>query len=223
MQLSEVTFDILANFSTINPGLVFEPGNQLATISPGRHILARATIKETIPLKFAIYDLKELLNMLSMRENFEIVCKEDHLQITSGVGRDGRYVYSPSEHIQGYDAQKGVPTINLPSEEIKFDLSDEVLAEMLKAGLTLKLPHICVIGDGKTQSLRVENAANDTSNFYKYELGPTTHTFKMIFSLDHWRFLPRNYEVTISSKMVSRFVASDVTYFIAAETGSNFA
>ena len=39
MKLSESTVEVLKNFSTINPSLVFKEGNILRTVSPQKNIL----------------------------------------------------------------------------------------------------------------------------------------------------------------------------------------
>lgn len=61
MKFSNETLAILKNFSSINTNIIFKPGDTLATISNAKNIFAKATIKETIPNEFAIYDLTPFL------------------------------------------------------------------------------------------------------------------------------------------------------------------
>ena len=42
MQLSNETINVLKNFATVNPNVVFKPGQQLKTISEAKTILASA-------------------------------------------------------------------------------------------------------------------------------------------------------------------------------------
>ena len=42
MELSETTLQVLKNFSTINPNLMFHTGNEVKTISEANNVLAKA-------------------------------------------------------------------------------------------------------------------------------------------------------------------------------------
>ena len=57
MKLSARTLQILKNFATINPSLLFKPGNVLTTISPAKTMQAKARVTEQFDTQFAIYDL----------------------------------------------------------------------------------------------------------------------------------------------------------------------
>ena len=46
MNLSEKTFNLLKNFSSINQSILFKQGNTLRTMSVMKNILAEATIEE---------------------------------------------------------------------------------------------------------------------------------------------------------------------------------
>ena len=59
MNLSNDTLNVLKNFATINPNLVFKPGQKLKTISESKTILASAEIVEDFPTEFGIYDLND--------------------------------------------------------------------------------------------------------------------------------------------------------------------
>ena len=61
MNLSNETVSVLKNFSTINQNLVIKSGDSISTISAQKNIVAKATVKETFPKDFAIYDLNEFL------------------------------------------------------------------------------------------------------------------------------------------------------------------
>ena len=51
------TVEILKNFCTINKSIVIKPGNQIATLSINKNILAIADVEETFDSEIAIYDL----------------------------------------------------------------------------------------------------------------------------------------------------------------------
>ena len=69
MKISDGTRNILKNFSTINSGIKVKEGNKLETISNMKNILAVATVGESFPQDFAIYNLPEFLGATSLLED----------------------------------------------------------------------------------------------------------------------------------------------------------
>ena len=65
MKISDQTLEVLKNFSEINTNILVKPGSELSTISTMKNILAKATITESFDKQFAIYDLSELLGIVS--------------------------------------------------------------------------------------------------------------------------------------------------------------
>ena len=57
MKLSEHTISVLKNYANINQNLVVKEGNELLTMSSMKNIVAKATVAESFPKEFAIYDL----------------------------------------------------------------------------------------------------------------------------------------------------------------------
>ena len=57
MKFSDVTLDVLKNFSSINSSMLFRSGNTIRTISPQKTIMAKATVDTDFPKRFAIYNL----------------------------------------------------------------------------------------------------------------------------------------------------------------------
>ena len=69
MKLSDNALAILKNFAGINNSILVKQGNKLRTISVAKNILAEAEIKEDFPRDFAIYDLNQFLNGLSLHQD----------------------------------------------------------------------------------------------------------------------------------------------------------
>ena len=67
MKLSDNTVALLKNFAGINNSILVKKGNRLRTISVAKNILAEADITEEFPRDFAIYDLNQFLNGLSLQ------------------------------------------------------------------------------------------------------------------------------------------------------------
>ena len=76
MKLSDNTLTILKNFAGINNSILVKEGNKLRTISVAKNILAEADIKEEFPRDFAIYDLNQFLNGLSLHQDPDLDFKE---------------------------------------------------------------------------------------------------------------------------------------------------
>jgi len=77
MKLSDNTLTILKNFAGINNSILVKEGNRLRTISVAKNILAEADITEEFPRDFAIYDLNQFLNGLSLHQDPDLDFKED--------------------------------------------------------------------------------------------------------------------------------------------------
>ena len=85
MKLSDNALAILKNFAGINNSILVKEGNKLRTISVAKNILAEAEIKEEFPRDFAIYDLNQFLNGLSLHQDPDLDFQQDtYLSIKEG-------------------------------------------------------------------------------------------------------------------------------------------
>ena len=104
MKLSDDSLTILKNFAGINNSILVKQGNKLRTISVAKNILAEAQIVEEFPRNFAIYDLNQFLNGLSLHQDPELDFSNDsHMVIREGKRRvkyffaDPNVIISPPE------------------------------------------------------------------------------------------------------------------------------
>ena len=81
MKISDNTKEVLKNFSTINSGIRVKEGNKLETISNMKNILAVATVSESFPTNFSIYNLPEFLGATSLMEDPDFDFGESSLSI----------------------------------------------------------------------------------------------------------------------------------------------
>ena len=84
MKLSNETLTILKNFASINSGLEFKEGNKLATMSPTKTVLAKATIADSFPQTFCVYDLNEFLSVYSLYKDSEFDFDDVNVIFKSG-------------------------------------------------------------------------------------------------------------------------------------------
>ena len=81
MKISNDTRNILKNFSTINSGIRVKTGNKVETISNMKNILAVATVDESFPQDFSIYNLPEFLGATSLMSDPEFTFGDASLTV----------------------------------------------------------------------------------------------------------------------------------------------
>ena len=221
MKLSEKTFNLLKNFSSINQSILFKKGNSLRTMSVMKNILAEVEIEEDFPKDFAIYDLVQFLNNVSLCANPELdFTKDTYVKIVDGKHFETQYFFAdPSVIITPPDK-----TLTLPTEDVCFTLDTNNLTSLLKAAAVYQLPDLSAVGESGVVKLMVHDKKNDTSNEYSVIVGETNDVFSFNFKVENIKILPGSYEVVISQKLLSRFVNENynLTYFIALEPDSTF-
>ena len=220
MKLSEKTLNILKNFSSINQSILVKQGNQLRTISVAKNILAEAEIKEEFPRDFAIYDLNQFLNGLSLHQDPEMdFSPESYLSIREGKRRVKYFYADPNVIISPPEK-----AIQLPSKDVCFQLDSVTLEKLLKAAAVYQLPDLCAVGEAGVIKLVVRDKKNDTSNEFAIVVGETDKDFTFNFKVENIKIIPGAYEVIVSSKFLSEFTNSnhDLKYYIALEPDSTF-
>lgn len=217
MKLESRTMQILKNFSTINPSLMFKPGSIINTMSPNKTVLAKASIKEQIPSSFAIYDLSKFLGVLSLFDQPELQVEEKQMVIAGGQQKV-RYTFaSPDAIVIPSDKE-----VNMPETEIQFMLTADDLNKVMKAMGVMQLPEIAINGDSSEMSIQAIDSKNPSADSYRVVLGETQATFRMIFKAENIKIMQGDYDVSISSKGIGHFKGADVEYYIATEANSTF-
>ena len=221
MKLSEKTVNLLKNFAGINQSILFKKGNKLRTMSVMKNILAEAEVEEEFPKDFAIYDLVQFLNGVSLYTNPQIEFTTDsNLTIREGKDRKTKYFFADPSVVVAPPEK----SIALPTEDVCFSLDSDQLASLMKASAVYQLPDLCAVGEAGVVKLVVRDKKNDTSNEYSINVGTTDAEFSLNFKVENIKILPGTYEVVISEKLLSRFVNTNynLTYYIALEPDSPF-
>ena len=219
MKLSENTLSVLKNFASINQGLVVKPGSTLRTISSNKAILAEATVEESFPNEFGIYDLNKMLGIVSQNKAGAEVEFEKEFLVCRSVGKV-RLRYTPATLILTPPNK----SINIPTYDVKFKLSAEVLSWVFSTASILKCPNIVVKCDGKGQDINIwamdvkGEIVDDAS--VKVE-GDSDVSFQAVLKVENLKILPGSYDVEVSSVGVSKFTNKNVTYWIAIEQASS--
>lgn len=220
MKLSDSTLTILKNFAGINNSILVKEGKRLRTISVAKNILAEAEIKENFPKDFAIYDLNQFLNGLSLHQDPDLDFNQDsYLSIKEGKRRVKYFFADPNVIISPPEKD-----ITLPTEDISFQLDSASLEKLVKAAQVYQLPDLSAIGEAGVIKLVVHDKKNDTSNQYAIVVGETEKEFSFNFKVENIKIIPGAYDVVVSSKLLSKFTNTkyNLTYYIALEPDSNF-
>ena len=220
MKLSDSTLTLLKNFSNINQSILFKQGKSLRTISVMKNILAEATINEELPKDFGIYDLNQFLNGLSLHNNPDLdFTNDNYVVIREGRSRSKYFFADPNVIVCPPEK-----TIELPSEDVSFELKTEQLDKLLKAAGIYQLPDLSAIGEDGVVKLVVRDKKNETSNDFAVVVGETEGKFVFNFKVENIKLIPGSYDVVVSQKLLSKFTCRehDLTYYIALEPDSSY-
>ena len=220
MKLSDNALAILKNFAGINNSILVKEGNKLRTISVAKNILAEAEIKEEFPRDFAIYDLNQFLNGLTLHQDPDLdFQQESYLSIKEGKRRVKYFFADPNVIVAPPEKE-----IQLPTQDVCFQMDSVTLEKLVKAAAVYQLPDLSVIGEAGVIKLVVRDKKNDTSNEYAIVVGETDKEFSFNFKVENIKIIPGAYDVIVSSKLLSQFTNTqhNLKYYIALEPDSTF-
>lgn len=220
-KLSSQTIDILKNFSSINSNLVVKAGEPLATISEAKNIMAVANIVEQFSSDFGIYDLNEFISMFSLLQDPDLEFGNDSVQFKSGRTRasyrfaDQSILTSPKNKI------------NMPHSDLTVRITSDLLSQVRKAAGVLGHSIVSLNGKDGTVTLSVVDPKNSSANTFSVVLDENNSqqsSFDLQFLISNLKVLPGDYEVNISSKLISHWKNETipVQYYIALEKTSTF-
>lgn len=222
MKLSEQTVNLLKNFSTINSGLYFTKGNTIRTMSPQKNVLCEAVVEDTFPQDFAVYDLNNFLSVLSLSKDSDIEFTDTSAVIKCLAGRSKiNYRFTEKSMIT-------VPpdkNLTLPSVDVKFTLTEDDLAWIMKTSSILSSPNVAVSSDGDTASIWCFDEKDSSQPTNSVDVGlPADKKYRLIFKTDNLKLIPGSYDVEISSKGIAHFknTTKNIQYWIAIESTSSF-
>ena len=227
MKLSEHTIEVLKNFAGINPNIVISPGQKLKTISEAKNILASAETTEDFPQEFGIYDLNEFLSVIGLvggNPTLDFQNESVHIQ------QDETDPYFGS--VKYFFAEKDILTtpqkdITMPDPEFTISISEEALNRLRKAAAVLGHSELAISGEDGVIWASILDDKDATSNQFKLELAHDNNcknSFTFVVNISNLKFLPGDYHLSISSKLISHWQNSavPVEYFVALEKTSEF-
>lgn len=224
MELTNFTMQTLKNFASINPNLVIRGGNNIMTMSEAKNVLALAVVDEDFPKEIGIYDLNEFLSVINLFDTSNVKFEDSHMIISDASGRSKiKYFYSDIDML----TTPSKP-LSMPSSEVKFNLDQNTLNNLKRAASALGHNEVSITGANGVITLSVIDSENNTSNAYSIDVvgDYEIEDFNFILNIANLKMIPANYQVEISSKLISQFTSTnldkELKYWVALEKTSTY-
>jgi hypothetical protein len=184
--------------------------------------LSSATLSEDFPQDFGIYDLNEFLGVINLVGEPRLKFENDYVVVTDSSNRSRvKYFFSDPEMLT-------TPTkdVKMPPADVKLILDNDTLNRIKRAASTLGHSELSITGKDGVLSLSVVDSQNATSNAFSIDVSGefAGDNFNFIFNIANLKMIPGDYEVGISSKLISHFVNKElgIEYWIALEKTSTY-
>lgn len=223
MELSENTLQILRNFSGINQNLLIKSGSNIKTISEARNVVATADVTENFEKDFGIYDLNEFIGVMGLVNAPSLKFEDDFVTVSDSSGRSKvKYFYAAEETLTS-----PAKDVNMPDGDVKFTLDNDTLNKLKKAASTLGHNEVSIKANNGVLSLSIVENQNATSNAFSIDIDgefKQDAVFNFIISISNLKILPGDYDVEISSKLITQFKHKEIPlkYWIALEKTSTY-
>jgi hypothetical protein len=222
VSISNDTLSVLRNFSSINPNVVLKPGQEVKTISEAKNILAVADIGEDFPTEMGIYDLNEFLSVVNLVDKPQLNFGDNHVDIVGGNSKV-KYFFSDSSILT--TPQKD---ITMPDCEVEVSFTDDTLSQIRKAASALGHSEMSITATDDGVNIKVFDSKDSSANIYNIQLandaGYKEGQFEFVININNLKLLDGDYEVKISSKLISEWknTTQAVRYYIALEKNSKY-
>jgi len=223
MELCENTLNVLRNFSGINQNIMIRSGNNIKTMSETRNMIATADVSEQFTKDFGIYDLNEFIGVMGLVDTPSLKFEDDFVIVSDSSGRSKiKYFYAAEETLT-----TATKDVNMPEADVKFTLDNDTLNRLKKAASTLGHSEVSIKAKDGVLSLSVVENQNATSNAFSIDIDgefKQDAVFNFIISISNLKILPGDYDVEISSKLITQFKNKELplTYWIALEKSSTY-
>jgi len=222
VSISNDTLSVLRNFSSINPNVVLKPGQEVKTISEAKNILAVADIAEDFPIEMGIYDLNEFLSVVNLVNDPQLSFGDNHVDVVGGNSKV-KYFFSDISILT--TPQKD---ITMPDCEVTVSFTDDILSQIRKAASALGHSEMSISATDEGVNIKVFDSKDSSANIYNIQLandaGYKEGQFEFVININNLKLLDGDYEVNISSKLISEWknTTKPVRYYIALEKNSNY-
>jgi hypothetical protein len=198
-------------------------GNNIKTMSETRNMIATADVSEQFTKDFGIYDLNEFIGVMGLVDTPSLKFEDDFVIVSDSSGRSKiKYFYAAEETLT-----TATKDVNMPEADVKFTLDNDTLNRLKKAASTLGHSEVSIKAKDGVLSLSVVENQNATSNAFSIDIDgefKQDAVFNFIISISNLKILPGDYDVEISSKLITQFKNKELplTYWIALEKSSTY-
>jgi len=220
--ITEQTLTVLKNFAQINPNIVIEEGNVIKTISEAKNVVSKSILDVEFPKGFGIFDLNEFLSAINLVDQPSLKFYDNYLIISDSVGRTNIKYYYSDPDILTYPTKE----IAMVDADVQFTLTGDVLSRIRRAASVLGHEYLNVTVINNALCLSVADTSDATSNAYTVDNDGTYNeeNFNFVFKISNLKMIDGDYNVSISSKLISHFVntKSNIEYWVALEKNSTY-
>jgi len=223
MELTDKTLEVLKNFASINSNIVFNKSNVIKTMSEARNVLSASDLDVSFPKRFGIYDLNEFLSTLTLLDSPRLKFEDNYVVVSDGSGRSRiKYHYADTDILTTPKED-----VIMPESEVSFSLDRTTLMKIKRAASVLGHNEVSVSIANNVMSLNVIDNNDNTSNAFSIDVDgkfPEGSNFNFIFNISNLKMVDGDYDVNISSKLISHFVNKEtsIQYWVALEKTSTF-
>jgi hypothetical protein len=216
MKFSKNLLKILASYSTINQGILFQRGEIVSVISPLETIMSTCSIDTFIEQDFAISNLSEFINIIGLlSSDHEISFTDNQIVISSG-NSVVKYTMADADTIKCSSYERPEYSDIITSFELPFiDMQN-----ILKASSILKSSEIIISGKENGNVMITAGKINErsSSRFNKQmetiKVSPTKN-FKRKFNLENFKIIEGNYVANIPEENFIELTGTNIDYWIA--------
>ena len=218
MKISTNSMLVLKNFSQINNSLFVNESNVLKTMSNSGSIIAVYDSEETFS-DFAIYDMNELLSIISLfkLEDIDFDFTSEELIIKAGKNQI-KYKYTEadlipySDNIKHSDKYKAFSKFNG-----NFSLSSQEIEKLQKASSIMKLKEMSVTINDDVCKISLNDNDNPLSNNFDLEV-PGEGDIEINVNVDNFQLVSGNYDISVANNTLLKFQHTELPliYFVSA-------
>jgi len=221
--LTPETVKILRNYSIINQSVKVTPGKVIRTLSNSNIVLSKADVEEDFKTPWAVYDMPEFLSVIETFKNPVLAFSSKSVLVREQDEKKGvTYRFADPEIVHSTDKD-----LTMPVTEVNFILSEEELTRLLKTAAVLRSPHFVIENADSRGAVKISvmDVDNPATNVYSTDIPADDvieEKFRFIFKVENLLVIPGEYNIGISSKLISHWLMGQLNYWIALETSSSF-
>ena len=222
MKLSKETISILKNYSKINQSILIDSGNKLKTVSVNKTMMGNATVEETFPVKFGLYDLQGFLSTMTLFSEPELEFGSKSVIISDGADSNIEYFYTDESLIVSTDKE-----IVLSDGDVvlEFKMKQSAFDMVSNASSVLGLEYVLwTVKDGKIV-LSVVDANGDNNNSFTTVVGEASdQEGKIYLKSENLKFMEGDYTIRVGKLGGKTPVMEvindniDLSYFVALDS-----